>query len=271
MPFHRSAWLSLVIVPCVLLVGCQTSQPAGVAKPAPSAAKAAAKKSKPAKEKGANPKNAGSKNVAEKGGNWAPADATGEPNTLADAGGDYSTAWASLTEDDQDEWLQLTYKNSVTPTAILVYETFNPGALIKVTAFDGDREKTLWEGKDPVQVQNGKGIAQIPVSPSFPVKKVKLYIASTQVPGWNEIDAVGLRSADGSIEWAESAIASSTYADDTGISTSTPVWCCATNGQECTEATITSCGGPGGFVLQSEGSKEASKVRCDTVCRKRAP
>jgi hypothetical protein len=41
---------------------------------------------------------------------------------------------------------------------------------------------------------------------------VKIYLASKDVPGWNEIDAVGLRDASQRTQWAVAAKASSTYA-----------------------------------------------------------
>ena len=42
---------------------------------------------------------------------------------------------------------------------------------------------------------------------------MRLEIASTKVPGWNEIDAVGLMDAKGDLTWADSARASTTYAE----------------------------------------------------------
>ena len=56
---------------------------------------------------------------------WGVRQVTGPPNTSGF--GDIQTAWASATQDDQEEWLQLEYEKSVVPTAILVHETYNPG------------------------------------------------------------------------------------------------------------------------------------------------
>ena len=50
----------------------------------------------------------------------------------------------------------------------------------------------------------------------FPVKTIKVYIDSPAVPGWNEIDAVGLRDAEGKTAWAKTVEASSTYASLSG-------------------------------------------------------
>jgi hypothetical protein len=56
----------------------------------------------------------------------------------------------------------------------------------------------------------------------FKTNKVKLYLKSTEVPGWNEIDAVGLLDAAGKLQWATKAEASSSYADRSSRQELTP-------------------------------------------------
>jgi hypothetical protein len=142
---------------------------------------------------------------------WGPEQAIGEPDTHA--AGDIQTAWASQTPDDQDEWLLLEYAEPVVPTAVLVHETFNPGAVIRVTVFrlDGS-EVEVWKGADPTPPGSGSGVSEIPVRTDFKVNRVKLYLDSKSVPGWNEIDAVGLLDEAKKTHWAVAAEASSTYA-----------------------------------------------------------
>jgi hypothetical protein len=143
---------------------------------------------------------------------WGPEQATGAPNTPA--AGDFTSAWASLTPDGQDEWLLLEYAEPVVPTAVLVHETYNPGALVRVTAFKLDGEEVeIWKGKDPTAQGSGKGVSEIAVDVAFKTNRVKIYLDSKGVAGWNEIDAVGLRDAGGKTHWATGADASSTYAD----------------------------------------------------------
>jgi hypothetical protein len=143
--------------------------------------------------------------------NWGPEQATGEPDT--NMAGDIVTAWASQTPDGQDEWLLLEYAEPITPTAVLVYETYNPGALVRVTAFRPDGEEVeLWKGQDPTTPDNAMGVSEIPVKADFKTNRVKLYLDSRNVPGWNEIDAVGLRDKEKQVHWAAAAEASSTYA-----------------------------------------------------------
>jgi hypothetical protein len=142
---------------------------------------------------------------------WSVHQATGPPNTSGS--GDISTAWASATQDDQQEWLQLEYEKSVVPTAILIHETYNPGAVFKVTHVPTwGKERVLWEGTDPTAVGTGGGVSRLPVTAGIRTSRIKVYINSPAVPGWNEIDAVGIEYGDSKqVIWAERATASSSY------------------------------------------------------------
>lgn len=146
---------------------------------------------------------------------WGPEQATGAPDTWPRSG-DLPTAWASRTPDGQREWLQLTYASPDRPTAVLIYETFNPGAVDRITSVDQQGNETdLWSGTDPTPAGRDKGISIIPVHPDTDVKCIRIYLDSPKVTGWNEIDAVGLLDEKGVTHWAVSATASSTYADAT--------------------------------------------------------
>jgi hypothetical protein len=144
--------------------------------------------------------------------NWGPEQATGAPDTWPQMG-DIVTAWASRTPDGQQEWLLLEYPRPVVPKEVHVYETFNPGAVVRVTAFDlTGKEIELWKGNDPTAAGSGKGISKIPCKGKFKTCRIKVYIDSPAVGGWNEIDAVGLIDTNGKTHWAASADASSTFA-----------------------------------------------------------
>jgi hypothetical protein len=70
----------------------------------------------------------------------------------------------------------------------------------------------LWKGADPTAVNSGKGISKIPCKGKFKTCRIKVYLDSPAVAGWNEIDAVGLIDTKGKTQWATSADASSTFA-----------------------------------------------------------
>jgi hypothetical protein len=146
--------------------------------------------------------------------NWGPEQATGAPDT--NEAGDFPTAWASQTPDGQDEWLLLEYEKAILPKEVVVHESFNPGALVRVTAFKLDGEEVeVWKGKDPTTPDKASGVSVIPLKIDFRTNRIRLHLDSRNVPGWNEIDAVGLKDKDGKVQWAQSAEASSTYAEQT--------------------------------------------------------
>jgi hypothetical protein len=145
--------------------------------------------------------------------NWGPEQATGAPDTWPNQG-DIVTAWASKTPDGQREWLLLEYAQPVVPREVHVYETFNPGAVDRVTAFNlAGEEVEIWKGNDPTPAGSGKGISKIACKLKLKTNRIKVYINSPAVQGWNEIDAVGIVDAKGKTHWATSAAASSTFAE----------------------------------------------------------
>ena len=141
---------------------------------------------------------------------WGPEQVVGHANT--DRAGDISTAWASRQPDGGEEWLHVNYDRLIDISEVRVRETYNPGAISKITAFlPNGQEVTIWEGTEPP--------AYAPVDTAFApqtrvqANSVKIYMDTSRVPGWNEIDAVELVGRDGTRQWATSATASSTYAE----------------------------------------------------------
>ena len=141
---------------------------------------------------------------------WGPEQATGAPDTAS--AGDFQTAWASLLPDGGPEWLEVEFSKPVVLGEVRIRETFNPGAISKITAFLSNREEVLlWE-------DDGNAMpapADMVVKPDSRIlsHRIKIYLDTRRVQGWNEIDAVELVGEDGSRQWASSATASSTYAE----------------------------------------------------------
>jgi hypothetical protein len=143
---------------------------------------------------------------------WGPEAACGAPDVPQP--GDHVSAWATDAEDKKDEWLLLEYAAPVRVTSVEVHETFNPGAVaaIAILTPQGD-EIELWRNREVKPADEKGRIMQIDLPVGFEVERIKLHLASDTVPGWNEIDAVGLRDDKGKTHWASRAGASSTYAD----------------------------------------------------------
>jgi hypothetical protein len=150
---------------------------------------------------------------------WGPEQAVGEPDTMT--AGDRRTAWAPATADGGVEWLEAVFETPSDLAKVIVRQTCNPGGITKVTAVTEDRvEVPIWAGADP---SKGQALADTPfaVPAGINAKRVKVYIDTSKVAGWEEIDAVQIVGRDGSAQWAKSTSASSTYA---GGSSGTPEW-----------------------------------------------
>jgi hypothetical protein len=143
---------------------------------------------------------------------YGPEQATGKPDAPTDS--DSSSAWCPATADGQDEWLELEYAEAVMPAAVLVYENYTTGALVKVSGFTSSgMEAEFWSGTDPVAADSsGRAVAKVKCSARLKTKRIRIYINSSRGDSWNEIDAVGIVDADGKTHWAVKANASSSYA-----------------------------------------------------------
>ena len=117
--------------------------------------------------------------------------ATGEPNVLAAS--DNPAAWTSQEADGTTETLELTYEHAVRPSGVNIYESYNPGAVTLVEAFDveADEWMTLWEGSEPTEEALRIFSPQFE-TPAFATTRIRLTLDSDAVGGWNEIDAVEL-------------------------------------------------------------------------------
>jgi hypothetical protein len=151
--------------------------------------------------------------AAAKGRSWGPEQAVGPPDTYG--AGDIVTAWAPREQDGGAEWLRLDYGTPIAIAEVRVRETYYPGAIARVTAVQSDgSESLIWEGTYHATTPSAE--TMFDVQGSIETATVILYLDTTRVPGWNEIDAVALVGRDGTIHWATNAVASSTYADRSG-------------------------------------------------------
>lgn len=144
---------------------------------------------------------------------WGALQAVGAPDS---GPGDQRTAWAPATEDGGEEWLQVDFERPVEAATIIVRENCAPGAIIRIMAVnDVGGETLLWQGDAPkvAAVSNTPFAA----AGSVTTNRVKVYLDTKKVPGWNEIDAVQLIGRDGSRQWAVGASASSSYGSGGGV------------------------------------------------------
>jgi hypothetical protein len=125
---------------------------------------------------------------------WAATQVLGPPNVFP-RHGDIAQAWASRGPDDPAEWIAVGFTRASSIAAVVVYETFNPGAIARValTAEDGASfevpvEQAAVETSSEGSVRRRFELACTP----YRVRTVRLELDSILVSGWNEIDAIGI-------------------------------------------------------------------------------
>jgi hypothetical protein len=129
-------------------------------------------------------------------GDYSASRATGAPDVARY--GDNLKAWASRLADSGPEWLELTFTNAVVAQAVRVRQVFNPGAINRIEVYDAAGvASTVFSGLDTNRYpanQIAWFVAKFPPTLQ-PVKRVRVWLDSVRVKGWNEIDAVQLVAA----------------------------------------------------------------------------
>ncbi len=121
---------------------------------------------------------------------WSAAQALGAPDTTEC--GDFTTAWASYYYDGVD-WLDVGFEIPVVPTQIKIYETYNPGSIVKVEVRDeAGSFHTVYEAT-PAYVETCPRTLTINLSDmDLKVSAVLISVDQSVLMNWNEIDAVEL-------------------------------------------------------------------------------
>ena len=153
---------------------------------------------------------------------WGPEQAVGAPDTMT--AGDQRTAWAPANPDGGMEWLEAEFAKSSDLSQVVVRQTCNPGTITKVVAItDTGAEVPIWQGEDP---SKGQSLSDTPfvVPPGVNARKVRIFLDTAKMPGWEEIDAIKIVGRDGGQQWANSVNASSTYAGGVGMGGNVMLW-----------------------------------------------
>ncbi|MBW2277648.1 MAG: hypothetical protein JRF63_09170 [Deltaproteobacteria bacterium] len=120
---------------------------------------------------------------------WCPASANRAPDVFP-AHQDNGRAWASRNPDAGQEWLQLQFPLT-TARAVVVVETFHPGALIRIDDLSNPNAPVvLWEGSTtPIQSSR---VLSLELPAPRNITTLRLVADTSRVSGWYAVDAVGL-------------------------------------------------------------------------------
>jgi hypothetical protein len=123
---------------------------------------------------------------------WSAREVLGAPDVFPSAG-DHPHAWASRTADDTDEWIAVGYAQPVPIDAVEIYETYNPGAIdrVELTSVEGHTIAVYAGSAAAGTTAAGKRRIEFPCTVEA-IASVRVHLDSAAVPGWNELDAIGV-------------------------------------------------------------------------------
>ena len=126
---------------------------------------------------------------------WSAGHVLGPPDVYPDYV-DSPNAWASLTADGQAEHLDVQFSDPAAVSFVSVYETFNPGAIDAIFVMNPGTGlfEEVWSGTPAAAPEESRIFSVTFPQTAYPVSVVRIQLDSPAVPGWNEIDAVGIGS-----------------------------------------------------------------------------
>ncbi|MBK9261976.1 MAG: hypothetical protein IPM54_19495 [Polyangiaceae bacterium] len=128
--------------------------------------------------------------------NYGAKQAVGAPNVYPTSG-DQPKAWAQSMMDADNEFIKVGFSTPIVAEAVWVFETFNPGAISKITVTAEDGDHVVYES---TPMKNGFGtcahVLSVSTKTCSPISAVRIDLDSKTVEGYNEIDAIGLIPAN---------------------------------------------------------------------------
>lgn len=134
----------------------------------------------------------------------------GKPNVLP-VGGSRPGAWAVkavASEDEQveasgDQWVVVGFNQPIEVALVTVAESNNPGSIKWIYLYDSVNTPYKVYDAIPMATTTGPRLFNLIIPKTgFRVHRLKLVTRPDAVPGWNEIDAIGISDRPDSAHWA---------------------------------------------------------------------
>lgn len=122
----------------------------------------------------------------------------GEPSVMPDFGFS-NCSWTPKTQNSLiDEWIKVAFKNPINVQQIIINENYNPGAISKIILYDSAGFEYLVYNKYELYPLSEKGrIFNVFIPPThYRVYALKLILLTEKIPGWNQIDAIGISNSN---------------------------------------------------------------------------
>ncbi len=119
----------------------------------------------------------------------------GEPNKFPDAG-DSPCAWSPASADGHaEEWIKVGFPAAVPLRQVIIAENFNPGAIVRVYAYDGGGKEYLLEDGSVLEADGARGRLlrlSAPAQLAVDAEAIKIVMKPSKVAGFNQVDAIGI-------------------------------------------------------------------------------
>ena len=121
----------------------------------------------------------------------------GVPNKLPQIGDSFS-AWSPSGADTYaEEYIKVGFDKPIKIRQVCIGENLNPGAVVRVLAYDStDKEYLIHENKEDGPTIKGRMWNVIIPQTEFTVYAIKIVLVPAKVPGYNQIDAIGISEVD---------------------------------------------------------------------------
>lgn len=118
-----------------------------------------------------------------------------EPSVMPDFGFS-ACAWTpKIQNSTKEEWIHVIYKTPMKIRQVAIAENFNPGTITKVIVYDSDTRGHIVYRKNRNEAPprtTGRMFNIFMGLTSYEVSSVKIYLNTSLIDGWNQIDAVGI-------------------------------------------------------------------------------
>jgi len=122
----------------------------------------------------------------------------GPPSVMPDFGFSNCSWTPKLQNSTIDEWIKVAFRKPIRVQQISIAENFNPGAVIKIILYDSLGIEHLVYNKFssvPIEEKGRMFNVFIPRTP-YEVYALKILMDTEGVPGWNQIDAIGISDSN---------------------------------------------------------------------------
>lgn len=132
----------------------------------------------------------------EYGKEFRAAQALGPPNAILPFGKS-ACAWSPYNADSNvEEWIKVAFETPQKSRQVLIVENFNQGCITQVIVYDDSgKELVILENGMKVVSDVGKVLALAVPDTNILISAVKVVLNPARVPGYNQIDAIGLNAS----------------------------------------------------------------------------